>query len=140
MDDNKDTIVHLLMIFMGKLHQFFQLLASFSQNSLNTNKAEIGNSTLEIRHITIGMKLLAIFINKMAKHIYNNLISKEIPAFAKDFLSNNLQNILPLQFPIPNQNNSQVPNLTHRVTLGNVRLLSMNLVKRNQGRSFQTRA
>ncbi len=39
-------------------------------------KVEIGNSTLEIKHITIGMKLAAIFINKMVKYIDNNLVPK----------------------------------------------------------------
>jgi hypothetical protein len=68
---------------MGKLHQFFQHLASFLQNSINTNKVEIGNSTLEIKHITIGVRLAAKFINKMVEHINNNLVPKEIPAFAK---------------------------------------------------------
>ncbi len=83
MRDNKVVIPHLPMIFMGKLHQFFQCLASFLQNSINTNKAEIGNSTLEMKHITIGVKLAAKFINKMVEHIDDNLVPKEIPAFAK---------------------------------------------------------
>jgi hypothetical protein len=84
MHDLKEAIAHLPIIFMGKLHQFFQYLASFLQNSINTNKVEIGNSALEIKHITIGNKLAAKFINKMVKHINNNLVPKEIPAFAKD--------------------------------------------------------
>jgi hypothetical protein len=83
MRNNKDAIVHLPMIFMGKLLQLFQHLASFLQNSINTSKDEIGHSALEIKHITIGMKHAAKFINKMFKHINNNSVSKEIPAFAK---------------------------------------------------------
>jgi hypothetical protein len=65
MRNNRDAIVHLQMIFMGKLHQFFQHLISFLQNFINTNMVEIGDSTLEIKHITIGVKLAAEFINKM---------------------------------------------------------------------------
>jgi hypothetical protein len=84
MGNNKDAITHLPMIFMGKLHQFFQHLDSFSPNSINTNKIEISNSTLEIKHITIGLKLAAKFINKIVKHINDNLVPKEISAFAKD--------------------------------------------------------
>ncbi len=38
MCDNSDCIAHLPMVFMAKIHQFFQLLASFLQNSINTNK------------------------------------------------------------------------------------------------------
>jgi hypothetical protein len=46
MRDNRDSIVHLPMIFMAKIHQMFMYLANFSQNSLITNKVELGNPTL----------------------------------------------------------------------------------------------
>jgi hypothetical protein len=81
--DNKDVMAHLPMVFMGKLHQVFQHLTSFLQNYINTNKFEIDHLTLKVKHITIGMKLAAKFIKKMAKHIDNNLAPKEILAFAK---------------------------------------------------------
>ena len=45
MHDNSDSIAHLPVIFMSKIHQFFMHLASFSQNLINTNKIEIGDST-----------------------------------------------------------------------------------------------
>jgi hypothetical protein len=37
MHNNKDAITHMPMIIMGTLHQFFQHLASSSQNSINPN-------------------------------------------------------------------------------------------------------
>ncbi len=82
MHNNKDAIAHLPMVFIGKLHQFSQHLASFSQNSINTKKVEIGNLVLKIKHITINVKLAAKFINRMVKNIDDNLVPKEIPAFS----------------------------------------------------------
>jgi hypothetical protein len=41
MRDNKNLLVHLLMVFMSKIHQFFMHLASFSQNLINTNKIKV---------------------------------------------------------------------------------------------------
>jgi hypothetical protein len=41
MCNNKDAIVHLPMVFMGKLLQFFQYLASFPQNSINTTRLKL---------------------------------------------------------------------------------------------------
>jgi hypothetical protein len=129
MHNNKDAIAHLPMMFMGKLHQFFQHLASFSQNSINTNKVEISNLTLEIKHITIRVKLAAKFINKMVKHIDNNSVPKKIPAFAKDLFVKQTAKCIALLISNTKQKNSQVPNLP-----------STNLVERSRGRSFLTRA
>ncbi len=42
MRDNSDSNAHLPMVFMAKNHQFFMHLASFSQNSINTNKNQSG--------------------------------------------------------------------------------------------------
>ena len=83
MRDNKDAIAHLPMVFMGKIHQLFQHLASFSQNSINTNKVEIGDVDLETKQITIAVKFASKFITKMLEHIDENSIPKNIPAFAK---------------------------------------------------------
>jgi hypothetical protein len=83
MRDNKDAIAHLPMVFMGKIHQLFQHLASFSQNSINTNKVKIGDVDLETKQITIAVKFASKFINKMLKHIDENSIPQNIPAFAK---------------------------------------------------------
>jgi hypothetical protein len=99
MSDNKDMLAHLRMIFLGKLHQFFQHLASFSQNSINTNKVEIGNSTLEMKHITISMKLAAKFIIEMVKHIDDNSVPKEISAFAKDLFVEQTVKCIALAIP-----------------------------------------
>ena len=83
MHDNKDAIAHLQMVFMGKIHQLFQYLASFSQNSINTNKVEIGDVDLETKQITTAVKFASKFITKMLEHIDEISIPKNIPAFAK---------------------------------------------------------
>ena len=69
MRDNKDAIAHLPMVSMGKIHQLFQHLASFSQNSINTNKVEIGDANLETKQITIAVKFASKFMTKMLEHI-----------------------------------------------------------------------
>ena len=71
MHDNKDAIAHLQMVFMGKIHQLFQYLASFSQNSINTNKVEIGDVDLDLetKQITIAVKFASKFMTKMLEHI-----------------------------------------------------------------------
>jgi hypothetical protein len=96
MRNNKDAIAHLPMVFIGKLHQFFQHIASFLQNSINTNKVEISNSTLEIMHITIDLKIVAKLINKMVEHIDHDLVPKETPAFAKGLFLRKLRDVSPL--------------------------------------------
>jgi hypothetical protein len=83
MRDNMDAIAHLPMVFMGKTHQFFQHLASFSQNSINTNKVELGLADLDERHIKTAIKLAAKFFKKMVDHIDDNSVPKEVPTFAK---------------------------------------------------------
>ena len=85
MRDNSDSIAHLPMVFMSKIHQFFMHLASFSQNSINTNKIEIGDSTFETKQVSVAVKLASIFFAKMQEHIDDNSIPKDVPAFAKSF-------------------------------------------------------
>ncbi len=81
--NNRDSIAHLPMVLISKIHQFFQHLANFSQNSLNTNKVEVGNSAFKTKLVKTGVKLGAKIINKMIKHVEDNLLLKDIPAFAK---------------------------------------------------------
>ena len=55
---NKNTKIwmrntHLPMVFISKIHQFFMHLASFSQNSINTNKIETGNNKFECKQVMI---------------------------------------------------------------------------------------
>jgi hypothetical protein len=83
MRDNRNSIAHSPMIFMAKIHQMFMHLANFSQNSLNTNKVELGNSDFDTRLVKTGVRLGAKFINKMIEHVKDNLVPKEIPNFAK---------------------------------------------------------
>ncbi len=83
MRDNRDSIAHLPMILMAKIHQMFMHLANFSQNSLNTNKVELGDSNFDTRLVKTGVRLGAKIINKMIKHVEDNSVPKEIPNFAK---------------------------------------------------------
>ena len=55
MRDNSDSIAYLLMVFMAKNHQFFHHLALFLQNSINTNKIEMGDNKFDI--ITSPLRL-----------------------------------------------------------------------------------
>ena len=87
MRDNSDSIAHLRMVFMSKIHQFFMHLASFSQNSINTNKIKIGVSTFETRQVSIAVKLASNFFVKMQEHIDDTSIRKDVPAFAKSFFA-----------------------------------------------------
>jgi hypothetical protein len=70
---NAPSLVNLPMFFMGKLHQFVQHLALFSQNSINTNKVEHGITTsdqgLDSKKIAITVKLGLKFLKKLAEHI-----------------------------------------------------------------------
>jgi hypothetical protein len=63
------------------------------------NKVEVGDSTLKIKHITIGIKLEVKFINKMVKHINNNLVLKEIPAIAKGLFVEQTVGCIALMIP-----------------------------------------
>jgi hypothetical protein len=60
---NAQSLAHLPMLFAQKLHQFFQHLASFSQNSVNTNLVEHGNhgEGLNIKSISTAVKLASKF-------------------------------------------------------------------------------
>ncbi len=85
MRNNSDSIAHLPMIFMAKIHQFFMHLASFSQNSINTNKIKIGDNKFESKNVSTAVTLAAKFFNKMQKHVEDNSISKDVSASAKSF-------------------------------------------------------
>jgi hypothetical protein len=98
MHDNKDVIAHLPIYFMAKIHQLFRYLASFSHNSVNTNKVEIGELDLETKQIiqslllkmlehidenSIPQNLCQSLKLKMLEHMDRNSIPQNIPAFAK---------------------------------------------------------
>ena len=87
MHNNIDLLAHLPMVFMGKLHQYFQHLTLFSQNSINTNKIELANPNLDLKNIKIAVKLASKFLNKMQEHIDDNSIPKDVPAFAKSLFT-----------------------------------------------------
>jgi hypothetical protein len=85
MHDNSDCIAHLPMIFMAQIHQFFQLLALFLQNSINTNKIEVGDDKFDTKNVTIAVKLASNFFSKMQEHVDDNSIPKDVPAFLRSF-------------------------------------------------------
>jgi hypothetical protein len=82
---NSGSIAHLPMVFMAKLHQFFMHLAYFSQNSINTNKIEVGDSMFKTKALSVAVKLGSKFFSKMQEHVDDNSIRKDVPAFAKSF-------------------------------------------------------
>jgi hypothetical protein len=73
MRKNSENIVHLTYVCMAKLHQFFQSLAMFSQNSINTNKVEINNLSFDKKQITAAMKLVTKFFKKIIEHAKKQL-------------------------------------------------------------------
>ena len=99
MRDNSDSIAHLPFVLMGKLHQFFQHLASFSQNSINTNKVETNNNTLDVKQVTTAVKLVSKFFKKMIEHIEDSTIPKEIPPFARIFFVEQSGKVTPAANP-----------------------------------------
>jgi hypothetical protein len=54
---------------------------------INTNKLELANPNLKWKNVTIAVKLASKFLNKMQEHIEDNLIPKDIAAFAKSFFT-----------------------------------------------------
>jgi hypothetical protein len=78
-----------------KLHQYFQHLALFSQNSINTNKVEHGITTsdqgLDSKNIAIVVKLGSNFLKKMAEHIKDDTVPKEVPSSAQKPLYQDIQ-------------------------------------------------
>ncbi len=87
MRDNLDAIAHLPMVFMAKIHQVFQLLAFFLQNSINTNKVELELADLDDKHVKTAIKLTTKFFKKMVNHINDNSVPKVPPLQKASLLS-----------------------------------------------------
>ncbi len=85
MCNNPDCIAHLPMVFMAKIHQFLQLLALFLQNLISINKIKVGDDKFNTKNVTIVVKLASKFFSKMQKHVKDNSIPKDVPAFARSF-------------------------------------------------------
>ncbi len=85
--DNEESLAHLPMVFTGKLHQVFQHLASFSQNSINTNKVKLNTTNFNKKHLASAVKIASKFIKKIKEHIDENSIPKEIPTFARSLFT-----------------------------------------------------
>ena len=62
-------------------------LASFSQNSINTNKVEVGDDKFETKMVSTAVKLASKFFSKMQEHVNNNSIPKDVPSFARSFFA-----------------------------------------------------
>jgi hypothetical protein len=82
---NAQSLVHLPMLFAGRLNQFFHYLASFSQIRVTTNLVEHGDhgTGLNIKSISTAIKLASKIWKKMTKHIEDHTVPKEVPAFAR---------------------------------------------------------
>jgi hypothetical protein len=78
------------MVFMAKVHQFFQHLALFSQNSINTNKIEMGDNKFDIKNVSTAVRLASKFFKKMQEHVEDNSIPKDVSAFAKSFFTDTM--------------------------------------------------
>ena len=87
MCNNSDHITHLLLLFMGKIYQFFMHLSSFSQNLINTNKIEVSDGKFETKIVSTAVKLASKFFSKMQEHVNDNSIPKGVPAFATSFFA-----------------------------------------------------
>jgi hypothetical protein len=85
MHDSSDCILNLPMVFMAKIHQFFQHLASFLQKSINIYKIEVVDDKFDVKNVTIVVKLASKFFSKMQEHVDDNSIPKDVPAFARSF-------------------------------------------------------
>jgi hypothetical protein len=85
MPNNSESIAHLPFVFMAKFHQFFQNLASFFQNSFNTNMVKINDQNFDVKQLATAVKLMTKFIKKMTEHIEDSSVPKEIPPFARTF-------------------------------------------------------
>jgi hypothetical protein len=72
------------MLFMDKLHQFFQHMALLSEKRVNTYRVKHGITSegLDIKSISIAVKLASKFWKKITEHINDNTIPKEIPSIA----------------------------------------------------------
>ncbi len=90
---NAQQLAHLPMLFMAKLHKFFQNLAFFSQNSIIVEHGATGNE-LDIRNVSIAVKLAAKFWKKMNDHIKDNTVPKEIPSFARTMFTEQASGIV----------------------------------------------
>ncbi len=63
----------------------------FSQNSINNNKVEHGITTsdqgLDSKNIAITVKLGSKFLKKMAEHIEDDTVPKEVPSFVRSIFT-----------------------------------------------------
>ena len=112
MRENSDSIAHVPFVLMGKLHQCFQHLASFSQNSINTNKVELNDDTLDVKQVAVAVKLISKFFKKMTEHIEDSSVPKDIPPFARTFFveqAGNVTAVVPSLVPTEQNTAAKTP-------------------------------
>jgi hypothetical protein len=141
MRDNSDCIAHLPMVFMAKIHQLFQLLASFLQNLINTNKIEVADDKFDVKNVTIVVKLVSKFFSKMQEHGNDNSIPKNVPAFARSFFSKTSGVDLPSHRKAMTPKNQVPPNQLMAPAVESVsQMAKSNKGRRSPRKSFGTRA
>ena len=112
MRENSDSVAHVPFVLMGKLHQCFQHLASFSQNSINTNKVELNDDTLDVKQVAVAVKLISKFFKKMTEHIEDSSVPKDIPPFARTFFveqAGNFTAVVPSLVPTEQNTAAKTP-------------------------------
>ena len=105
------------MVFIAKLHRFFQHLALFSQNLINTNNIEMGDNTFDTKNVSIVVKLTSKFFSKMQEHIDDNSIPKDVLSFARSFFTKATCGVF---VNAPKDNNTEKQSITQPTTDGNV--------------------
>jgi hypothetical protein len=108
---NAHLLTHLHMLFMAKIHQFFQNLVLFSQNSVNTNLVEHGatNNELNISNVVIAVKFAMNFWKKMNDHIKDDTVPKEIPSFAHSMFFKNAGVVVATAAPVTIDKSAKTP-------------------------------
>jgi hypothetical protein len=137
MRNNSDSIAHLPMVFMAKIHQFFMHLASFSQNLINTNKIKVGDNKFKTKNISTAVRLAAKFFNKMQEHVNDNSIPKDVPAFSESFfIKAPGGGLLPNQRPTKPKSQASLNQLMATAAVSARLKERSSKVKRNQRKSF----
>ena len=78
-------------------------LASFSQNSINTNKIELGDDDFDTKMVVTAVKLASKFFSKVQEHIDDNSFPKDVPAFARGFFADAAGGGIPLAKAMPDK-------------------------------------
>ncbi len=96
---------------MAKIHQLFQNLALFSQNSVNTNLVEPGatGNKLNISNVVVAVKFAVKFWKKMNDHIEDDTVPKENPSFARSMFFENAGVVMATAAPVAIDKSAKTP-------------------------------